>query len=411
MTEDANVDFVSHRYQYPEPIRDLVAWSDNNWEWFDPVHAHSLLWPDRAYKPELDILIAGCDTNQAAVFAFTNRAAKVVALEENQASLDHLNHLKDKYALSNLELHQLPIEEVSTLRLDFDLVVSTSGLHLLADPAAGMKALGDCLRRDGAMGVMLPAKYGRMGIEMLQSVFRSLEMAENDTSIQMVKEVISGLPMEHPVHNYFKIAPVSAQTDAALAATFLRGPERNYSVGECLDLVESAGLVFQGWFLNAPYYPHDWFPAGSHLDQAVGMLSEAELWSAVERLHVLNASHFFMACRPDRPRETYAIDFSTDKCMDYIPKMRMRSGIEDQEIYRPNWRTGVTPSQLLFLQFVNGRRSIRQIADSVAKSGESLQVSDLEEFGRKLFESLWHLDFAAMTLKENSGRKKKSTSA
>lgn len=404
MNDDAANDVASRRYEYPEPIYDLEAWSENNWEWFDPVHAHPLLWPDRAYKPDLDILIAGSDSNQAAVFAFANRAAKVVAVDVSKPELEHLEFLKDKYALSNLELHELSIEDVSALRLDFDLIVSTGALHLLADPVAGMQALGGCLRRNGAMGVMLPAKYGRMGVQMLQSAFRDLGMGQDDTSIQAVREVISALPMEHPVHNYFKIAPASAQTDAALAATFLRCPERSYSVDGCLDLVASAGLVFQGWFLKAPYYPHDWFLAGSPIDQAMRAVPEATLWSTVERLHVLNASHFFMACRPDRPKATYTIDFSRSECMDYVPKMRMRSGIEGQELYRPNWRTDVTPPQLLFLHFVNGRRTIRQIADSVAKSGE-LQVSSLQEFGRRLFESLWHLDFAAMTLKERSARK------
>ena len=117
-----------------------------------------------------------------------------------------------------------------------------------------MKALKGCLRRDGALGVTLDAKYGRMGIEMLQSAFRNLGMGQDHASVQMVKEVITALPTEHPVHNYFKIAPVSAQSDAALADTFLHGPERNYSVDECIDLVTSAGLAFQGWFIKAPDY-------------------------------------------------------------------------------------------------------------------------------------------------------------
>lgn len=407
MKDDATVHVASRCYQFPEPIHDLEAWTDNNWEWFDPVHAHSMLWPDRAYRPDLDILIAGSDCNQAAVFAFSNRAAKVVTVDVSQSSLENLERLKDKYSLDNLQLHhhQLPIEEVSALGLDFDLIVSTDALNRLADPVAGMMALGGCLRRDGVIGVMLPAKYGRIGIEMLQSAFGELDIGETPQSVQVVREVISALPTEHPVHNYFKIAPVSAQSDAALAATFLRGPERNYSVDECLDMVASAGLVFQGWFLKAPYYPHDWFLTGSPIDQAMNALPETKLWSVIERLHVLNASHFFMACRPERPKKAYRIDFSANDCMDYVPKMRMRSGIEDQQLYRPNWRTNVTAPQLLFLHFVNGRRTIREIANSVAKSGESLQMSSLEDFGRKLFESLWRLDFAAMTLKEKPGRK------
>ena len=45
----------------------------------------------------------------------------------------------------------------------------------------------------------------------------------------------------------------------ALVDTFLHGRERSYTVDDCIDLVTSAGLVFQGWFLKAPYYPHDLF--------------------------------------------------------------------------------------------------------------------------------------------------------
>lgn len=404
MNEDQNTDVVSRDYQtYPEPIHDLEAWTDSNWEWFDPAHAHSTLWPDRDYKPDLDILIAGGGTNQAAVFAYTNRSAKVLAVDTSQPSLDHLQYLKDKYGLWNLELHRVPIDELPSLKRNFDLIVSTGSLQHLPDPVAGMTALKGCLRRDGVVGVMVYAKYGQMGVEMLQSAFRDLDMGHDDASVEMVKEVITALPMEHPVHNYFKMAPVSAQSDAALADTFLRGPERNYSVDECIDLATSAGLAFQGWFINAPYYPHDWFRPGSPLDQAVSALPEAKLWSVVERLHVMNASHLFMACRSDRPKKSYEIDFSTPECLEYVPRMRMRCGIEGDEIFRPNWRMQATPAQVRFLQHVNGKRTIRQIADRVAKSGESPGASadDLEEFGRRLFESLWRLDFAAMTLKDS----------
>ncbi len=140
------------RWRYPAPILDLDAWTANNWQWFDPVHAHRVLWPDREYKPDLDILIAGCGTNQAAVFAYTNPAAKVVAVDVSQPSLDHQQYLKDKHGLFNLELHLLPIEELPTLGLDFDLVVSTGVLHHMADPVVGMKALAGCVRPDGAIG-------------------------------------------------------------------------------------------------------------------------------------------------------------------------------------------------------------------------------------------------------------------
>ena len=213
MNADPRADVVSRQYErwtYPAPIQDLEAWLKDNWQWFDPSHAHRILWPDREYKPDLDILIAGCGTNQAAVFAYTNRAAKVVAVDVSQPSLDHEQYLKDKHGLKNLELHRLPIEELPTLGLDFDLVVSTGVLHHLADPPAGMKALADCVRRDGAIAVMLYAKYGRIGVELLQSVFRDLGLRQDDASVRMVKETISLLPPDHPVRSYLKIARGSA---------------------------------------------------------------------------------------------------------------------------------------------------------------------------------------------------------
>ncbi len=402
MNENLRADVVSPQYEswrYPEPIQDLKAWTENNWEWFDPVHAHPILWPDREYKDTLDILIAGCGANQAAVFAFTNRAAKVVAVDTSQPSLDHQQFLKDKYGLWNLELHRLPLEEVQTLGRDFDLIVSTGVLHHLPDAAAGMKALGACLRPDGALGVMLNAKYGRIGIEMLQSAFSNMGLRLDDESVQKVREIISALPPEHPVHNYFKMAPASAQSDDALANVFLSGRERSFTVDESLDLVDSAGLVFQGWLINAPYYPHDWFSPGGSLDRAMNALPEAKLWSVIEDLHVLNACHFFIACRPDRPEKSYRINFSAADALDYVPRMRMRCGLDGEEIYRANWRTGLTPAQLRFVQQVDGRRTIRQIATRLAQSKEPPRASpaELVKFGRKLFESLWRLDFVAMT--------------
>ena len=88
MTESPRADLVAQQYQkwqYPEPIQNLEMWLTGNWQWFDPSHAHRLLWPDRPLNPDLDILIAGCGTNQAAVFAYTNRASKVVAVDVNEA--------------------------------------------------------------------------------------------------------------------------------------------------------------------------------------------------------------------------------------------------------------------------------------------------------------------------------------
>jgi len=402
VTSDARDDLVSRQYErwrYPPPIQDLEAWSVHHWEWFDPVHADRVLWPDRDYRPDLDILIAGCGTNQAAVFAFTNPAAKVVAVDISQPSLDHQQYLKDKHGLTNLELHQLPIEELSSLGLDFDLVVSTGVLHHMADPLSGLKALAGCLRRDGAMALMLYAKYGRIGVELLEAIFRDFGLQQDDASVQLVKDTIAVLPAEHPIQSYLKIAR-DVQDDAALVDTFLHGRARSYTVDECIDLVTSAGLVFQGWFNKTPYYPHDLFVQPSGFYPAVNALPENRVWSVMERVHTANGCHFFMACRPERPKEAYTIDFSTADSLDYVPVFRARCGVSDDEAVWPGGRIPLNPAQLAFVRNIDGRRTIREIAKRLAEQNESSGVStaDLERFGRKLFQSLWRLDFVAVAL-------------
>jgi len=399
---DPKADIVSRqyeRYRYPEPIQDLEAWLRNNWQWFDPSHSHRILWPDRGYKPGLDILIAGCGTNQAAVFARTNPNANVVAVDVSQPSLDHQQYLKDKHGLFNLELRLLPIEELPTLGLDFDLVVSTGVLHHMADPLAGMKALAACLRPDGVIGVMLYAKYGRVGVELMESVFRDFGLRQDDASLRVVKQAISLLSADHPVRSYLKTSG-DARYDAYLVDTFLHGRARSYSVEECLDLVPSAGLAFQGWLLKAPYYHHDLLTPAPEFDPAISALPEPKLWSVMERMHTSNACHFFMACHPDRPKESYTIDFSTIASLDYIPRMRMRCGLAGTDIFRPGWRMSLNAAQLPFVQNLDGRRTIREIAACVAQSqgpGRGGPAS-FEKFGRNLFQALWRLDFLAMEL-------------
>lgn len=404
MNDDPRNDVVSRQYDqwgYPPPIQDLDVYSKNNWEWFDPYWAHRVLWPDRAYRPDLDILIAGCGANQAAVFAFTNRKAKVVAVDVSQSALDHQRYLKDKHGLDNLELHKLAIEELSALQRDFDLIVCTGVLHHMADPLTGMQALASCLRADGAIGAMLYGKYGRIGVELLESVFRDLGLAQDDASVQLVKDTLTVLPADHPVRSYLKVAR-DLQTDGALVDTFLHGRQRSYTVEECIDLVASAGLVFQGWFHKTPYYPHDVLVRSNRLHAGLARLpDDVKLWSVMERLQTLNATHFFMACHPDRPKEQYTIDFSTTQSLDYIPLLRTGCLVSGADLVWPGAKLRLGPAQLPFVQLVDGRRTIREIAASVA-SGAAVGLpggtNEPADLARTLFQELWRLDFLAMAI-------------
>jgi SAM-dependent methyltransferase len=385
------------RWRYPQPIADLHAWSVENWQWFDPSHAHRLFWPDRTYSAGMEILIAGCGTNQAAQFAFANPDAKVVGIDVSEASLEHERVLRDSHSLHNLELHRLPIEQASELGRTFDLIVSTGVIHHLADPVQGLQALARCLKPAGVAALMVYAKYGRLGVEMLQSVFRELGLGQDETSLRTVHEALAALPPDHPVASYRTIAP-DLGSDEGVIDTFLHARERSYTVDDCLALVSGAGLAFQGFFFKLPYHPPP-APPGSFLSRVAGLPVERQ-WSIMERIQFRNGCHYFTACRCDRPRDSYAIDFSDGSARRYVPSLRHRWTLQPSTLVHGQRAMPLDAVQRTVVGLVDGRRTIAQIAAhaSAAQSLPALDSAGREAALSDFFRLLWNLDVVAIGL-------------
>lgn len=401
---DPLADVVTHQYEqwvYPAPIWDLPAWLESSWQWFDPSHAQRMLWPDRDYRAGMDILVAGCGTNQAAVIAYTNPQARVVGIDVSSTSLGHHRHLAEKYDLHNLELHRLPIEDVGSLGREFDLIMSTGVLHHMADPPVGIAALAPCLRTDGVLALMLYATHGRIGVHMMQSVFEDMGIRQDQPGVVMVRDAIDQLGPQHPLRPYLAIAN-DLVDDAGYMDTFIPGRERSYTIDECREYVETAGLVFQDVFLKTTYYA----PVGtaSPFLAAVGRLPREQQWSVMQRVIANNACHFFMACRPERPRESYAIDFDSGDPLRYVPSLRKGCTLQDDVLRQSTWSRRLSPSELMLVRQIDGARRIREIVDA-AMAAEALDESRREEvsiLAQRVFKSLWQTDFVAMGIPEGA---------
>lgn len=393
-------DIVAKQYTtwvYPEPIVDLPTWLRNNWQWFDPSHSSRLFWPNGRQPEKLDILIAGCGTNQAAVIAYNNPGSSVVAVDVSRQSLQHEQFLKEKYDLQNLELHLLPIEEVSTLGRDFDLIISTGVLHHMASPEVGMQALARCLRRDGVAAIMLYAKFGRLGVDMMQEVFREMGLSQDEQSLKIVKNALASLPADHPLTSYTQLAP-DLGFDAGLVDTFLHGRERNYTVQQCLDLASSGGLVFQDLLFKAPYHPP--IDSTDPFMRSVSSLPKERQWAVMERVHFRNGCHFFTACRPERATAEYKIDFADPGASRYIPMFRYRCRLEGERLIGPNYNSALTAVQASLLRWVDGRRSLEDIAVEATAQGLFLASSLAENRAKvlKAFQGFWQRDQVLMAL-------------
>lgn len=396
MNSGPTADVITRQYakwMYPNPIPELSAWVKDNWEWYDPSHAYRMFWPSARLDPRMEILVAGCGTNQAAVFAYQNPEARIVAVDVSQPSLDHHTFLKKRHDLTNLELHLLPIEDVGSLGSTFDLIVSTGVLHHLVDPSRGLRALATCLRKDGVLALMLYAKYGRIGVEMMQGVFRAMELSQDASSIPLIRQALAMLPKDHPVRAYEAIAP-DLQYDAGLVDTFLNARDRSYTITECIDLVRSSGLIFQDMFFKSPYssppIPENDFMA------SVAALKDEQKWAVMEIIHFRNACHFFTACRPERDSSTYRIELNSTKALDYVPFFRHRCGLMGREIYSAGQRIPLDPSSARIAELIDGKRTVREISVAMpAKKASDGQTGDLENFTFEIIKTFYLLDFVS----------------
>ena len=357
---DAAVIQQYERWPYPQPIDDLEAWLQHSWQWFDPSHAHRQLWPDRADPGSLRILVAGCGTSQAAIFAYTNPSAKVVGIDVSPSGLAHHQQLKQRYGLSNLELQELPIESADTLNQDFDLIVSTGVLHHLADPEAGLRALSRRLKPQGCMALMVYARYGRLGVEMVQQLFSTLELKKDAASLEIIRDSFRCIDPLHPLQSYLAIAP-DLHYDAGIIDTFLNARERSYTVSDCLAFVAQAGLVFQDWFFKEPYHPVLATPVNNRVLDAIAELNLERQWAAMERIKTRNACHVLLACQPERPAASYRIDFASPSADQMIPSLRWRCWCEADALVTPLLRISLNDQERALVEGIDGRRNIGEL--------------------------------------------------
>jgi SAM-dependent methyltransferase len=390
--EAAVKDFYE-RYPYPRPIDDLDQYR-RRWQEQSRRRADfHLFWPDKPYSEERTILIAGCGTSQAAKHAARCPAARVIGIDFSATSVRHTEDLRRKYDLTNLEVHQLPIDRVGDLGMTFDGVVCTGVLHHLANPEAALRGLRDVLDPDGAMHLMVYAPYGRAGIYMLQEFCRRIGIQASDDEIRDLVVALGALPARHPLARLLHDAPDFRQ-EAALADALLHPQDRAFSVPQLLDFIGGAGLTFSRWVRQAPYSPHCGVMARLPQASRIAALQPAQQFAAAELFRGAMMSHSVIVCRDDRPGRSPAIGFSGDAWLDYVPvrvpdtlhvQERLPPGAAavlinrahtDTDIYLP-----IDAREKLLVDAIDGERSIGAIAGDEPR-----------DVCRALFERLWWHD-------------------
>jgi SAM-dependent methyltransferase len=390
------------RHPYPPPVDSLEKYRRLGQDRQKRRADYHLFWPERPYREDQSILIAGCGTSQAAKHALRWPAAQVIGIDFSATSVRSTEELKRKYQLNNLQVCQLPIERVSDLKMSFDQIICTGVLHHLPDPDAGLSALRDVLNPDGgAMQLMVYAPYGRTGIYMLQDFFRRIGVHANDLEIRDLIATLRALPRSHPLENLLREVPDFRQ-EAALADALLHPLDRAYSVPQLFEFIEKAGLTFGRWLKQAPYTPHCGVVATIPQASRLAQLSLAEQYAAIELFRGTMVRHSVIAYRDDSPGGAQPIRFEGDAWLGYVP-LRMPDTICVQEglphgaaavLINPTHAYGdlimpIDSTEKGWFDAIDGSRSVSGI---VERTSPSLQAKPQLDLARTFFEKLWYYD-------------------
>ena len=233
---------------YPDPVEDMKAAiaKGEYLEIGDPLMYWPLMWPHKRSIDKLDILVAGCGSNQAAYYACRNPNWNVLGIDLSDSSLAHQKKLKEKHNLTNLRLEKLDLTKIKSLGLDFDFITSTGVLHHLPDPDDGLKALQSVLRPEGVINVMVYGTSLRLGVYMMQEVFRTLGFKQTKADVDIARATVDSLHPEHVLKRYMKVG-YDLKYDAGMVDTFLHPQDRSYSVKELFSFTRKAGLDFLSW--------------------------------------------------------------------------------------------------------------------------------------------------------------------
>ncbi len=386
------------RHPYPPPVTNLDRARE---EWRDANRhraEHHLLWPGAPYRADLDILVAGCGTWQAAKYALCRPQARVVGIDVSTTSLEHTEQLKRKYSLTNLETAHGAIESVEAMAQRFDLIVCTGVLHHLVDPVAGLRALRSVLTPGGRLYLMVYAPYGRAGIYMLQEYCRRVGIGISGREIEDLSAAVAALPQHHPLLTELTTSR-DARNTHALADALLNPRDRAYSVPQLFDFIEEGGLRFDRWYWQAPYLPECGAFAVTPHAPRVASLPPCERYAAMELWRGTIGAHSVLLARRDAVHDCdVTAGFDDERWERYMP-MRLPYTICVEERLPPGAAAvllnrshrhhdlivPIDRREKRMFDDVDGHRAIAEI---VARDGRD----DAKACAQALFERLWQYD-------------------
>jgi SAM-dependent methyltransferase len=378
---DDDIEAQYNEHPYPEPILDMDQKIDLGYQQGSCL---TLIWqrlfPEKEYRDNLNILIAGCGTNQAIYHALKFPKSQHYAIDVSETSISHVRNMIEKYNIKNLIIEKKDILELKN-KNEFDLVISTGVIHHTKDPQKSLNILVKATKDDGALFIMVYASYLRMGVYFLQDAFRYLDLKNTKKDIGVAKRLIELIPQNHYVNKYLDSAKVEDTTivtssqdmhyDAGFVDTFFNARDVSFNIDELKILINKSGSYFQGWYDNMFYYKKLFnFGAIESLNKEYMHLNNWELSDFTQKMSP-SSGKFSFFLRKGKKYENRFFEIEELTASTYVQKIPFKLLEHDDDSFLQGVSKNI--EKIIWLNIDN------KIEDILKKSNEVISKEGFEE--------------------------------
>jgi len=359
----------------------------------------------RDFRRGFRCLVAGGGTGDTTIFLaeqLRDADAEIVYLDLSTASRSVAEARARVRGLDNITWITGSIMELPALGLgEFDYIECCGVLHHLESTEAGLAALNAVMKDDGAIFLMLYARYGRQVVYDMQQLLRTLlpEDLPIAERTRLARRLLAALPASNGFAKDYgqwrSEIDAAGNGDAGLYDLLLHSKDRCFDVPEIHALAASAGLHLLGFAHHADAYDPLNYVSDGELAPIIAGYDGPHRQALAEQLAGNIRKHEFFLARHGKRSATLAdeglalrsygtmLDNARRIATDMVPGRTMR--YSDPEY---NFAIACTTISKHIYSHMNGATSIAKLRRKIRAAVPGVTFAEIDRELRQVYDQL-----------------------